>query len=393
MPTPVPPAPGPSERPGPSEDPGPPRGPAHTDGSGPFDGQDPVVPDLVLAIYEQRLASWASTELSRQQVTQTSQTWLEQAAETCRGIASACEREGSLLQDRLIASGIKAKVTPHGDRQYFLIEFLVDVSDLQSAVGALLEAGYTTRVPDSQGGWELLKHTRSSLLLIRTDDVTTRVVLRWREEREGSRLSRLLRPNELDSDLVSLPAPLWPLYYLVRPLRILIRSATGRRAERDLGYYLGTPRSVLPSIFDLVGLTPGDTLVDVGCGDGRVVIEAARSTGCRGIGVERDPDLAALAVSNATRAGVADRVSFQAVDATKADLSGVTVVFLFLPVHALGHLIPTLLERLPAGGRIVAHEQMKFDCFPPPNQSVPVLTSDAITVVHIWEKDSGPNTP
>ena len=85
-----------------------------------------------------------------------------------------------------------------------------------------------------------------------------------------------------DWTMVSLPTPLWPAYSFVRPARLVLERIGRRDAHAaGLGPFLSTPHSLIPPLFELVGLGPDDTLLDIGCGDGRIAIAAAQSVGCR----------------------------------------------------------------------------------------------------------------
>lgn len=101
---------------------------------------------------------------------------------------------------------------------------------------------------------------------------------------------------------------------------------------------------------------PGDVVYDLGSGDGRVVIAAARDFGARGVGVEIDPKLVAESTESARRAGVADRVAFRAGDLFQTDLTEATVVTLYLSTELNLRLRPKLLRELRPGARIVSHD-------------------------------------
>jgi SAM-dependent methyltransferase len=98
----------------------------------------------------------------------------------------------------------------------------------------------------------------------------------------------------------------------------------------------------------------GDYLIDLGSGDGRIVIEAAKR-GARGVGVDYDGNLVQLATDNAARAGVSDRARFQKMDLFDADLSPASVVSMYLLPNFNEKLLPRLL-RLKPGTRIVSHD-------------------------------------
>lgn len=119
--------------------------------------------------------------------------------------------------------------------------------------------------------------------------------------------------------------------------------------------YVKTPEPVVDAILGLAGIRPGDRLIDLGSGDGRIVIAAARRFGIRAFGVEIDPALVELSNTRAAEAGVADRVRFAAQDLFDTDLRDATVITLYLLPDVNLALRPRLLELAP-GTRIVSHD-------------------------------------
>jgi len=117
-----------------------------------------------------------------------------------------------------------------------------------------------------------------------------------------------------------------------------------------------TPPEVVVEILRLAGVGPADVVYDLGSGDGRIVIAAARDFGARGVGLELDPDLVGLSVRNATRAGVAENTRFLIKDIFEADVSDATVVTLYLSPEVNLRLKPKLLSQLKPGSRIVSHD-------------------------------------
>jgi SAM-dependent methyltransferase len=107
----------------------------------------------------------------------------------------------------------------------------------------------------------------------------------------------------------------------------------------------------------LAEVRPGDVVYDLGSGDGRIVIAAARDWGAsRGVGVELDPKLVEGSRERARSEGVADRVSFQQGDVLKAPIADATVVTMYLLTPLVERLKPRLISELKPGTRIVAHE-------------------------------------
>jgi precorrin-6B methylase 2 len=142
------------------------------------------------------------------------------------------------------------------------------------------------------------------------------------------------------------------------PLWLAPRAFAQDKAAKDVvdgGPYVPTPHTIVARMLDLAGTRRGDMLFDLGSGDGRLVIEAARR-GARGIGVERDGDLVERARAAAREAGVADRVEFRQADIFEADLRGASVVTMYLLPPMMERLGPKLLAELAPGARVVAHD-------------------------------------
>ena len=117
-----------------------------------------------------------------------------------------------------------------------------------------------------------------------------------------------------------------------------------------------TPPEVVVEILRLAGVGPDDVVYDLGSGDGRIVIAAARDFGARGVGIELDPDLVAESRKNAVRARVAERTSFLKQNIFDADIGEATVVTLYLSSDVNLRLRPKLLSQLKPGSRIVSHD-------------------------------------
>jgi cyclopropane fatty-acyl-phospholipid synthase-like methyltransferase len=120
--------------------------------------------------------------------------------------------------------------------------------------------------------------------------------------------------------------------------------------------YVQTPERVVHEMLALAGVGPRDVVYDLGSGDGRIVIAAARWRGARGVGVEIDADLVRQARRAAERAGVADRARFEAQDLFVTDLREATVVTLYLSPELNARLMPKLRAELRPGARIVSHQ-------------------------------------
>lgn len=120
--------------------------------------------------------------------------------------------------------------------------------------------------------------------------------------------------------------------------------------------YVPTPEPVVDRMLELSDVDETDVVYDLGSGDGRIVIRAARRYGARGVGIEIDPDRVEEARKNAREAGVSDLVEFRQGDLFEADLSEATVVTLYLLPSVNQELRPKLFEELAPGTPVVSHD-------------------------------------
>lgn len=129
--------------------------------------------------------------------------------------------------------------------------------------------------------------------------------------------------------------------------------------------YVPTPQGVVNRMLELASVKKTDLLYDLGCGDGRMVVTAAKRYGARGVGVDLDPQRIAEAQANAKRAGVASKTKFMVGDLFKTDLSEATVVTLYLLNSINRQLRPQLWKQLKPGTRVVSHAFDMGDEWPP----------------------------
>jgi SAM-dependent methyltransferase len=119
--------------------------------------------------------------------------------------------------------------------------------------------------------------------------------------------------------------------------------------------FVPTPNEVVDMMLKMAGTSKKDTVYDLGCGDGRIVITAAQKYGARGVGIDIDPERVKEANENVKKAGVADRVKIIRGDLFEADLSPATVVTLYLLTDLNLKLRPKLLKELKPGTPVVSH--------------------------------------
>ena len=137
--------------------------------------------------------------------------------------------------------------------------------------------------------------------------------------------------------------------------RLLFLPLIGHSApDRDV-VFEPTPMPIVRAMLELAMVGPPDVVYDLGSGDGRIPMTAAKEYGACGVGVEIDPALIAEARANAKQAGLADNVHFIEGNMFEADCSGATIVTLFLHPEPNRQLRPTLLAQLKPGSRIVSY--------------------------------------
>jgi SAM-dependent methyltransferase len=132
---------------------------------------------------------------------------------------------------------------------------------------------------------------------------------------------------------------------------------TATRPKRKLDvWYVPTPHEIVDRMLDVAKVRTGDVVYDLGCGDGRMVIAAAKKFGTRGVGVDLDPARIREARANAKQAGVDGLVTFQVGDMFQTDIREATVVMLYLLPELNRRLKPKLFAELRPGARVVSHD-------------------------------------
>jgi len=134
--------------------------------------------------------------------------------------------------------------------------------------------------------------------------------------------------------------------------------------------FITTPPEVVERMLEMAGTRPDDLVVDLGSGDGRIVIAAAQKFGARGLGIELDAALVAKSRENARVTKVHDRVSFVQGDVLVADISRATVVTVYLLPALMAKLQSRFIGELAPGTRIVSHEFTMAGWLPDRSESV-----------------------
>ena len=141
---------------------------------------------------------------------------------------------------------------------------------------------------------------------------------------------------------------------LVLGLNLTLVIAQEKLREPDV-HFVPTPQNVVDGMLKLANVRPGDVVYDLGCGDGRLVITAAKQFGARAVGIDIDPERIKESLENARKAGVTDRVNFRNENLFEADIKEATVVTLYLLQSLNVKLRPKLWKELRPGTRIVSH--------------------------------------
>jgi SAM-dependent methyltransferase len=153
-----------------------------------------------------------------------------------------------------------------------------------------------------------------------------------------------------------------------------------------LAPYIPTPQDVVDRMLEVAQVTNKDTVFDLGCGDGRIVITAAKKFGAHGVGIDIDKDRISESRRNARDAGVASLVRFEQGDVLNADVSPATVVTLYLVSSANLKLRPILTKQLQPGARIVSHAFGMGD-WPPDKVDKFTDARGDERVIYLWRAD------
>ncbi|MHB9029560.1 MAG: SAM-dependent methyltransferase [Candidatus Latescibacterota bacterium] len=148
-------------------------------------------------------------------------------------------------------------------------------------------------------------------------------------------------------------------------------------------YFVPTPQEVVDKMLELAKVTKDDVIYDLGCGDGRIVITAAKKYGCRGVGYDIDPKRVMESMNNVREQGVMDLVRIEQKDVFTLDLSKASVITLYLLPSLNVKLIPQL-QKVRPGTRIVSHD---FDLqgVVTQDKAVRVRTDDDMEhTVYLW---------
>jgi ribosomal protein L11 methylase PrmA len=158
-------------------------------------------------------------------------------------------------------------------------------------------------------------------------------------------------------------------------------AGEGEPARLDV-IFVPTDLAVVSAMLTLADVTRHDVVYDLGCGDGRIVVAAAKDFGARGVGVDLDPRRIREARARAAHTGVEDRVEFHVQDLFETEIEAATVVTLFLSPELNARLRPKLVSQLRPGTRIVSYRHGIADWMP--ERTVTVTVHEQRHQIFLW---------
>lgn len=176
---------------------------------------------------------------------------------------------------------------------------------------------------------------------------------------------------------------------IVAVLALVASGAFAQQPFKEMDTpYVPTPQVVVERMLSMAAVRPGDKLIDLGSGDGRLVITAAKEYGAHGFGVDIDPRLVSRSNQAAEQAGVADRVKFLKQDLFDTDFHDADVLTLYLLPDVNLALRPKILSELRPGTRVVSHDYGMRDWRPDAEAKVPAPDKSVglrkESVVYLW---------
>ena len=146
--------------------------------------------------------------------------------------------------------------------------------------------------------------------------------------------------------------------------------------------YIPTPHDAVEAMLDLAQVNADDVLYDLGCGDGRLLIQAARRWGTRGFGIDIDLARIVQAQRNVTAAGLADLITLRQENLYESDVRSATVVALYLLPHLNLRLRPRLWQQLRPGTRVISHQFDMGDW--EPQKVIRLTPSEEDSTLYLW---------
>lgn len=191
----------------------------------------------------------------------------------------------------------------------------------------------------------------------------------------------LTKPTLDEINALALPSFLFSLYYVFKPFLLLKDYLIGRFIFRP-GEYVPTPHNVVEKMLSIADVGPDDTVYDLGCGDGRIVIIAAKNYGARGVGIDIDPERIKESRISAEKEGLEHLTKFIEQDIKKTDVSEASVVCFYVYSRFLKKYKSKLEKELKPGTRIVSHDFEIEGWVPIKKEHV---VHDWVSTIYLWK--------
>ncbi len=307
----------------------------------------------------------------------------QRIVDTCERIHQSSLDEADRL--RTLSPHLEIDVKAEASGQLHLVTIRCHSREDAHELSAQLELdGYVPWQSVEGAGAEVFFRANEQRTFVQLGDITRTVVMHWPGTHIVRSIPEVLRPTARDWNAVTVPRFAWWTYFLIRPIRLLKERLFGSVTDPlPLGPILGTPIDLIDQLLDFAELESDDHLVDLGCGDGRVLVHAVNNFGCRATGVEQDPRLVERARERVAEAGLENRIVVHEGDANTFDLHDATVVFLFIPAEHVAD-VAGQIRRGGFSGRIISHEQRFVDSSTRPKKSAVLVGEQSLTVAHRW---------
>ena len=295
------------------------------------------------------------------------------------------EREISRVEAICHAAGISVKSieVAYPNNVLHCLKVSIDQNQLPLLAEILSQEGF--KIDDEASCINLQNYAKfyERLTFWSSQRLQFRVLAVWNLDKIAkSKVVRALRPSLGDLRL-AIPTYAWPIFLVSTLFRKLLRRSKSTGVQM-LGPFLGTPNGMVHPLLQFSGLQSDHQFIDIGCGDGRILLTAAKDFGCQAIGYETDKSLVGIAQQNANHSKLQDLVTLKATDANEADVSSADVVFVFLPASQISKLVSDLLPKMKPQAVLIAHEQDKLEVSRVPDKKQPLILECGVSVASKW---------
>ncbi len=196
-----------------------------------------------------------------------------------------------------------------------------------------------------------------------------------------------ITPSYSDWKVLDLPNFLYSIYYFIRPFRLIFKFRPNVFKSRTFSGFLPTPIEIAEHLLNFSGASSNDIVYDLGCGDGRLIITAAKLFKAKGIGIDIDPVRIKEAKQNAKKENVEELTTFIQDDALNTDISNASLIVLYLPTEAIQKLESKLLNELKPKAKIISHSDSFFQNLTPEKTQVISDSKGNIHALYMWDID------